>query len=222
MRRGRVLHFAGKGPLSRRIDLAGSEAPACIRQLPLLPETLLAIQLAKNAHCIDLNEVSALFLRDPGAVARIFYAMGAEVTAEPGRISRLEDCICELGMDGCLAALDSRPKGYFVNESDVAEAWMHCSLISELCGQIAASAYPAISASDAIMVGLFHEMDKFPALLGWESDPTYDDAPAILALDLAREWRLPYAVAQYFRERATLDETEVWTTLVDRAHACLD
>ena len=195
-----------------QIELAGS-----IPDLPILPKSLLAMDLKSQTGYADLRAVAEIFREDPGAVARIFRSAACEIEEAEQRPSRLEDCISILGLQQCVAIMTGSEVVRPVVDAAIARTWDHAVQIARNCWAIADEAFPVMKPDDAYMVGLFHELGEFPVILHWKSVET--DNPALLAIGIAEKYGLPGAVSQYFRELRAPETASVWRRVVDRAHS---
>jgi hypothetical protein len=75
--------------------------------IPVLPETLLLLDLEAQERSVDLKRVAELVLSDLGATLQILRLAGREHACAEFRPSRIEDCIVDLGVDVCLQALSA-------------------------------------------------------------------------------------------------------------------
>jgi HD-like signal output (HDOD) protein len=186
--------------------------------VPVLPETLLQIELQRHEFSVDLHEVSRLILSDPGATLQLLRLAAREYGSSDGRPNRIEDCISDLGLDACLKAVgrqtilgDSRDRG-------VQEIWAHSREVAQGCGSLAGVMAGWIRPDEAWLVGLTHMLGQLPAALGWQG---FEDGArdwAARGLRLAEQWSLPLCVHEFFAEMRNPAMKARWSAIVCRAH----
>jgi HD-like signal output (HDOD) protein len=170
---------------------------------------------------VDLDQVAAFLRQDPGAVARVFHYAADQYAASEVHLTRLEDCVSNIGIQACLNILADSvvlPSSQWTVLCRICE---HSVEIAERCMRIAAETQPFISEEDAYQVGLFHELDELLGILTWESKLLTANDPDDIALSVAGDWGLPEAVSQYFRERKSTYVPPMWTMIVEKAHLAL-
>ncbi len=186
--------------------------------LPVLPETLLRLEIEMRERAVDLTEVSRLILLDLGAATQIMRLAGSEYNMADPRPRRVEEFLSDLGIEVCLEAMARRPATRSSLHPAVFGAWAHSREIAEICRSIAADASGQTDPVDAHLVGLFHAVEMLPVLLGWEQRLTVSKNQAILGLRIAEAWALPVCVLEYFSDRSKREPSGHWTDIVDRAH----
>ena len=213
MRICKVYEFRGQRQLGGCVR-AGvhDDLPA----LPVLPETRLFMELSVGEHTIDLDDLTRVILRDMGATLQILRVADSEADSCEGCLNRIEDCISALGVQDCMRALTEDLSARSGLRAEVRQAWEHARLIADTCKQLVVNVESTISERDAYVVGLFHELDKLPALLGWELRVPVGDALALL-----RAWPLPECVRVYFQERQAGELETPLSDLVRLAHTQL-
>ncbi|MDD1750229.1 MAG: HDOD domain-containing protein, partial [Methanothrix sp.] len=101
----------------------------------------------------------------------------------------------------------------------VRRVWDHAKAIAQGCRRIAEEYHSEIRPSNAYLVGLLHELDSLPILLGWESKRRISCNSEPAGLRLAKVWSLPGCVLEYFMELSDPRSTTQWTELLEQAHA---
>ncbi len=186
--------------------------------VPVLPETLLLMDLRAHERQVNLREVSQLVLSDLGAALQIFRAAGDGNLDPEDRPRRIEDCISLLGMDGCLETMSSRTVRRGLHKGAVLESWTHARKIATYCGLMAEDFAAGVAPDQAYLVGLFHELGSLPRVLGWNQAVVDASDMASAGLRIAEEWALPRCVREYFCELQVPSRMNRWSTLLHTAH----
>jgi len=198
--------------------------------VPVLPETLLHMELRQHDFSVDLRDLSELVLSDLGATLQILRLASREYGAGEGRPLRIEDCISDLGVEACLRAAARQPARNDARHRPILEFWAHCREVAGLSRALVGSMAGFIRPDEAYLVGLFHALGDLPGILGWESSDHSAGESAAHALRLAERWTLPLCVQEYFAEQlrhgssvgssigAPMSSSMRWTGIVRRAH----
>lgn len=192
------------------IELADCEFP----DLPVLPETLLLLDLEAQDPWLDLTNISHVLLRDLGATTQILRLVGREYADAKFRPVRMEDCIADLGLDACLDAASTRIIPHGANNKAIVDLWMHSREIAEHASAIAEDT-PGVDPAQAYLAGLMHAIDRLPGLLGWSGPLAELAANKSHGISLAEIWSLPPCVCELF-SAATHGP---WSWIVHAAHA---
>jgi HD-like signal output (HDOD) protein len=184
-----------------------------------MPETLLQMELSAHQHSIDLQRITQIVLSDPGATIQIMGMAGQESSIGEERLTRMEDFISALGVQACIEGVSCRIANRSLNRPAIQQAWSHSKQIAERCRCIAEEpTAQAVSPNEAFLAGLLHEIGSFPILFEWESALGLSCNPEIAGLELAKAWRLPQCVCEYFSEPWHPSRTTPWSGIVQRAH----
>lgn len=202
MQRGKLYQFENRQKVEQ-LESADViwEPPA----LPILPETLLYFELSVGQQIVTLDEMTDVVLRDPGATIQILRAAALEVGFCDDRECRIEDCVAALGVSGCIDALKDETSVRGGLKPEIRKVWSHAQKIAENCVYLAEEHGIGLPLRDAYLVGLYHELDTLPSLLGWNAK----SANLSTAL-LVHAWSLPECVRAFFMEQQ--GETQ-WTPL---------
>ena len=184
--------------------------------VPVLPETLLRLDLEAQERCIDLRGISRVVLSDVGATVQVLRLSGLESSCMESRLTRIEDCISDLGVSACLAAVSAETIGRDYRYEVIAEIWAHSREIAHCAKLVAEEAYD-VNPDDAYLVGLLHTIGLLPHALGWNGSGRPVDG-ALAGLQLARQWSLPNAAVEYFRELHRDECAAPWPEIVHKAH----
>lgn len=192
---------------------SSSDSPA----VPVLPETLLRLDLEAQERSVDLRAVSELVLSDVGATLQILRLAGTEYWDSEFRPTRIEDCISDLGVQACLEAVSAETVARDSSYKVVAEAWAHSRGIAFHSRQIAEEMQD-VNPDKAYMAGLLHAIGLLPSLLGWPSGNLGASDLALAGLKLARKWSLPPFLIKFLGEMHEARCTSQLPQIVRQAH----
>lgn len=182
--------------------------------VPVLPETLLLMELRSHEISVDLAEMSSLVLRDLGATLQILRLAASECEDPEERPVRIEDCICSLGMQACVAAAGQQAMLTSVWHRDLPEVWAHAREVAQACR--AAAACVGVHSEEAWLVGLLHGIGSLPKLLGWR--PSRSKDPKRAAVLLSERWMLPPAVQEFSDAWESGEMDNRWMRMLRMAH----
>ena len=183
--------------------------------IPVLPKTLLCLELMAQGACVDLREMTQLVLGDLGATLQILRLAGREYGDEEGRPVRMEDCIVDLGLEACLKAVSTQMATDDGPHHAIAKFWDHCREIAQQ-SRLLAEEMPEVNPGEAYLVGLLHAIGLLPKLLGWREPGGADGALA--GLRLATRWSLPPCATEFFGEMHRNGYAACWSWVVRKAH----
>jgi len=208
---------AGRGTLSgaRFIE---SEFFCQPPDVPVLPETLLRLELNIGGPSISLHEVSQALLSDVGAALKVFRLARAERVVSSGYPSRIEDCVSHLGIDTCIEAISGQVVTRSPRKTAIAGAWNHANSIASVCSLWADMHSETIAPGEAYLVGLFHELGNLPGLLGWDRAAWGTNDSRSMGLRIATQCSLPRCVLEYFSEAKRPGSINRWVEIVEMAH----
>jgi hypothetical protein len=213
VRSGKLYEF-------RRWPKVDQTAPAGVSDefpvLPVLPETLLCMELSVGQEVVGLDDLTSVILRDLGATVQILRTTGKGAASCEGSMCRVEDYISALGVQESLRALKDEISIRSGLRPEIRLAWNHARQIAEHCRSLAEENETEISPRDAYLVGLFHELDTLPSLLGWGENTACFNAQAFV-----RAWPLPECARTYFLEQRAATSWAPWSELVRSAHTIL-
>jgi HD-like signal output (HDOD) protein len=185
--------------------------------LPVLPETLLLLELKVQESCVDLREISQLVLGDLGATLQILRLAGREYGNSDGRPVRIEDCISDLGLHACLEAVSAQTVARDGRRHAVAAAWSHSREIAQYA-KLVAEDLPDVNPEEAYLVGLLHTTGLLPAILGWSRAESAAADTALAGFRIANRWALPLCVVEFFCEIHLPGYGTRWSRIVRTAH----
>ncbi len=181
--------------------------------VPVLPETLLTLQLMAQQRSANLSAIARLVLADVGATVQILRLAGREYGNSEDRPQRIEDCISDFGLQRCIDSM-SAPTVARSNQAMV-EFWAHSNEIAENSRTLADSTHN-VNPQEAYLIGLLHGIGLLPGLLGWKQAVSGDGPLA--GLMLARKWCLPQCVMEFFNQMQTSGYPNGWSKIVQKSH----
>jgi hypothetical protein len=194
---------------------AGFESVQDFPDLPVLPETLLFLDLMLQEPCINLREMAQLVLSDLGATLQILRLAGREYGSEEGRPIRIEDCIADLGLQECLEVVARKTLPRDDSAHEIAELWAHAREIAHQARLIAEETVD-VNPNEAYLAGLLHVIGLLPPLLGWRKTGAEDGL--LVGLILSKRWCLPQCVSEFFREMQPTGYASRIPGIVHKAH----
>lgn len=196
---------------------AHSESIDNLPDLPVLPETVLAMELQLQSSTVDLRTFTTTVLSDLGAILQILRMAGREYGATDDRPIRIEDCICDFGPSACFEAVASGVIARGFQRRVVAEIWTHAQEIATHAKHLAEDVPGTISPDQAYIAGMLHAIGSLPATLGWRwSEASHDRATT--ALKLAERWALPGYLRNFFCEMLMPGYKPEWSEIMAEAH----
>lgn len=196
-----------------------------IRELPdvpVLPETLVSMELTIRQRSVDLGQVSQLVLSDFGATIQILRLAGRENAMGGGCLERVEDCISGLGLEECLEAMAKCPITRSTQFASVHSAWDRAREIAVISRSAAEALRLNVSSEDAYLVGLAQNIGNLSKILEWDRISQIGDDSDLAGLWIAETWRLPHCIVEYFLDRVAGQTQTQWITIVDYALALLE
>ena len=185
------------------------------RQVPVLPGTLLRLELMLFQPSLNLRGVSHLLCADPGALLHLFAAVSEEIGRLPDPPCRIEDCIAALPLDRLLDRLVSAGAAHHDHAPVVAFA-RHAVAISRHAQLVATSL--DLPAEQAALVGLLHELGTLPWTLGWIAIPPTPAQTALSADQLCLDYSLPPWLRHTLANLHHRSQDTLWTAVIDAAH----
>lgn len=193
----------------------GGERPRIVPEIPVLPATLLRLELLLQEPSIDLRAVADLVLEDVGAVMQLLRVVGEEFPDPEDRPVRIEDCIASVATGTWFRAMTTSQTRD--RHQRMSALTMHSREIAEHAHAVAES-LPGICAERAYMVGLLHEIAALPEVLGWQSDVETSMGRANCDFDLAEIWSIPKFVVEAIQGWNSGDRESLWTSVLFAAH----
>ena len=184
--------------------------------VPVLSGTLLSMELAIGQRSVDLAQVSQLVLSDLGATLQILRHAGRENSID-SHLQRVEDCIVELGVDGCLDVIAKCPIAKGPGFNSVYSAWERARETAFVARFVAEKLALNVTAEDAYLVGLAHGIGSLPKILEWDCTSQIGDDSDLAGLRIAEAWHLPHCISEYFLVRMAGKSKTEWTKIVDCA-----
>lgn len=182
--------------------------------IPVLPTTLLGLELLSKRSAFDLHAATRIVRGDLGAVLQLFRLLAQDSSDQTDPPMRLETSLASLPRKHLLQALaKARPSRRRSRFAAFAE---HAAAVAKYAEMVAGTL--GLAAEPARLVGLLHELGHVPAALGWNAWP----ADAAVCCDrLARAHGLPATLRNALNEVHREAPDSVWTAVVAAAHELL-
>jgi len=181
--------------------------------VPTLIATRLQFELLLQESSIDLSAVSKVILSDAGATLQLLRLIGEEFADEEVRPTRIEDCIASLNMQHCYDAVCACSISH---DSDIMGQWQRSRRLAE-CARELAKCTDGFSPEEAYLIGLLHEVGKFPKLLGWKNSGESLLEQEALGVMLADYWHLPGYLLSAIREQQETVARPRWVEFLQMA-----
>ena len=182
--------------------------------VPVLSTTVLGLDILLQEPCIDLRVASELILSDVGATIQILRLIGSEYGFAAECPRRMEECIASLDSVAWFDAISARTIVCGREHSATTAVWKHCRLIAQYA-QLVAESLEGVSPDDAYLVGLLHEIESLPTVLGW---PNSGPSAAVSDMLLALESSLPLFVLAAVRSAKDSCPSSAWRSILVAAH----
>jgi len=183
--------------------------------IPVMPDTLLLLDLMVQETCVDLHRMSQLVLADIGATLQILRLAGRHYGMAEERPVRISDCISDLGLRGCLKVVSAQTISRHGRQNELAAFWDHSREVAEHAKHVAQDMME-IDPEEAYLAGLLHGIGFLPGLLQWKDSGVSD--PALAGVRLARRWALPSCIAELCNEMQLPGYANGWSGIVRKAH----
>jgi hypothetical protein len=191
--------------------------PDGLPAVPVLPQTLLLLDLEAQKRCVDLRTMTELVLGDMGATVQIFRLARFEYGDAKARPNRIEGCIADLGVDCCMDAMSTQSGAGHGYSSAIADTWAHSREIAQY-SRLIAEEMPDVNPDEAYLVGLMHTIGLLPSILRWSGGESHAFNPALTGYTMADAWSLPRSVVEFFTELQFGGRPTCWTEIVQGAH----
>ena len=188
--------------------------------VPVLPETLLLLELEAQESAVDLRRFSQIILRDLGATIQILRLAGKNWGRSEVPL-RIEDCISDLGVQACLAAMTVRDASARRCQDLYANLWAHSVEVARYAVLISEEMHE-VNPDQAYLVGLLHAIGSLPQALGWDDVFSAAENPLMTAFDLANHWGFPGFVQESFHALHPADRTIPWQEIIRAAHQLVE
>lgn len=166
-------------------------------EVPVLPSTVLGLELLLNEPVVDLRRIADLILSDLGATLHTLRMAATEDAV------RVEDCLAAVELSTWFEMLSARRMEF---ETGVARCWRHAVEIARYARFVSES-MESVAPDTAYLVGLLHELDTLPRVLGCTN----------LTGKCPHEGLLPATLRQVLEEAHSIDDSP-WKHVVEVAH----
>jgi hypothetical protein len=181
--------------------------------VPVMSATVLGLEILLNEPCIDLRMVSDLILSDLGATIHVLRLVGREYEAAAEHPSRMADCLAGLDANAWFEAISTRTFACDAEHAAITAFWTHCRLVAQYA-QLVAESIEKVSPEEAYLVGLLHEVDELPRILG-RKDATLETVESPLR---AMEGSLPLFVLTAIHRMEDGCFPSPWRFILSEAH----
>ena len=213
----RVFEFPNTRRPLAQTHISALESEDQLPAVPAMPETLLAMELQLQHRSVDLHEISQAVLADMGATIQILRLAGREYGHTEDRPTRIEECICDLGLTACLDAVARGSLARGARQRSIQELWAHSREIAVHARQVAEQMPCSIHPEQAYLAGLLHSIGLVPVILEW-TPGNASNHRAFSSLRLAERWALPSFIRDYFCEMCMPGYAPEWSNLMAEAH----
>jgi hypothetical protein len=176
--------------------------------------TVVGLELLLQEPSIDLDVASALILRDVGATLHILRLIGNDYVSEGNSPKRMYDCLASMEVNVWFRTISSHSIPTKHASIAISELWSHSRLIAHYARLIAESLGDIIP-EDAYLVGLLHEAETIPMVLGWKMASI--NANTVCRPELM-EGSLPLFVLAALRCVDRGRPLSVWKLILSEAH----
>jgi hypothetical protein len=194
------------GPVLKRVDF--------LDDVPVMSATVLGLDLLLHEPSIDFQMASELVLSDVGATVQILRLIGRESEFAVERPIRMGHCLASLDVTAWFGAISARTFTCDREHAAAAAMWKHSHLIAQYA-QLVAESLAGISPEDAYLVGLLHEIEAVPAVLGWRTSSP-DASGADVSFTMERS--LPLFVLAALRTVKDSYASSTWNFILTAAH----
>lgn len=182
--------------------------------IPVMSATVLGLEILLHEPCIDLRMASELVLSDVGATIQILRVVGREYELATEHPYRMGDCLASLDSGTWFEAVSARTFACDREHAAITSLWNHSRLVAQYA-QLVAESLDRISAEEAYLVGLLHEIGHIPKVLGWPNRGLdVRDSGALLTM----EGSLPLFVLSAIRSMNDSCSSSVWKFILGAAH----
>jgi hypothetical protein len=182
--------------------------------VPVMSATVLGLEILLHEPCIDLRMASELVLSDVGATIQILRLVGREYEFATEHPCRMGDCLASLDAGTWFDAISARTFACDREHAATSMLWNHSRLVARYA-QLVAESLDGISPEEAYLVGLLHEIEAIPHVLGWPSQgPGSRESAALLAM----EGSLPLFVLSAVRGMNDVCSSSRWRLILNTAH----
>ena len=182
--------------------------------VPVMLGTVLGLELLLREPCLDLQAASEIVLSDVGATIQILGLVGRSDDFAAQHPRRMVDCLASLDAGVWFAAVSARTLACDSEHAAANAVWGHCRRVAQYA-QLVAESLENISADDAYLVGLLHQIGAIAAVLGWPNgNQRTRDQHSLLAM----ERTLPLFVLAAMRSVNDASITSDWRFILTAAH----
>ena len=210
------------GPFQRllRPQSLGDLAPPLTSRehAPVLPSTLLGMELLLQRPALDLGAAARLLCADPGALLHLFGLIGEEFPDVAERPLQLTGCLASLSQQRLLHRLAAAPHSGYARQEYVRFA-AHAAAVGRSAQTVAESL--GLPGELALLAGVLHELGSLPVVLGWTGTACPTSSTLSFCDQLAQQYALPTDLRSALQDVHCERSTSVWTAVLAAAHDLL-
>jgi hypothetical protein len=205
--------------MQARVEISGdvfSNIPAAsgwIPDVPTLASTRLQIELLLQQPRVDLRALAEVVLSDLSAILYVFRLVGEEFPLREDRPTRIADCIASLTFERWHDLIVTHCLTPNRELAEEAKNWRRVAC----CAREVAELVDGVSPEEAYLVGLFAEVERLPAILGWEQPGASVEEQKSFGLAFARSWDLPEFLTDAICKRHKQPESSPWNEILGLA-----
>lgn len=205
--------------MQARVEIGGdvfSNIPAAsgwLPDVPTLASTRLQIELLLQQPIVDLHALAEVVLSDLSAILYVFRLVGEEFPLREDRPTRIADCIASLPFESWYDLIVTHDHTANHELAEEARHWRRVAC----CAREVAELVDGVSPEEAYLVGLFAEVERLPAILGWEEPGASIEEQQRFGLAIARSWDLPEFLADAICKRHKQPEASPWNEILGLA-----
>ncbi len=187
---------------------------ACARWIetaPVMPSTVLGLELLLQDRSLDLQMASELILRDVGATLQVMRLMSKEVKPQGERPFRMTQCLATVDASVWFPILAANALSANQTSAEIAGMWKHCRCVAHFAKLIAES-LGEVAAEDAYLAGLLHEVENIGELVSKRSTASTTEAVQLHHV-------LASSVVTALQSAKRRDNGSVWRYVLASAHA---
>ncbi len=184
-------------------------------RVPVMPATLLSLEMLLHYPSLDLRKVSRLLREDPGALLHLFAVVAEEGAALSDPPARIENYIASLPLERLLKRLVTAGSPHR-DHTSLSTFALHAVTIGFHAQQVAASL--DLPGEQAMLVGTLHELGFLPWALGWQAMPGTAGQAATCCEQLCLQYSLPVWLSAALIALHRHASDSMWTAISAAAH----
>ena len=182
-----------------------------IETVPVMPATVLGLELLLQDRSLHLQMASDLILKDVGATLQMMRLVARDFPIPDERPSRMVDCLAALDTSTWFAALAANSKPCSKTPTEISSMWNHCRNVAQYARLIAES-LGEMMGEEAYLAGLLHEVENMAFVLGKKGPAASGDGVKLNQV-------LSPSVVTALQSAKQRDSGSIWRYVLASAHA---